>query len=354
MRRLLALLGALVMVGAAIGIRALIDDGTGGGAQPSGRKPVLLCATDLEAACRTLAAETGIRIEIAPAGDTVAELSALADADRPSVGYDGWLTFARDVEIVRDARERNALAPILGPPQGPLARSPLVLAVWHSREQVLARHCGGSVTWRCVGDVADTPWSRLGGEAGWGDVKPGHDDPATTGEGLAVIGQAAAQWFGRNDLSLLDYEDDGFLEWFSRLERAVPTGASVDQDPFERMLAAGPAAFDVVATTEAGAGPTLARASRDRRTAVTLLYPAPVASADVVFAPVEGAREATALQERVTGNSGKAALARAGWRVDGEPRARGIPTQPPLAGRSNLPSAGALEALLDVWQEVTR
>ena len=354
MRRILALLGALAMIGAAIGVRALIDDDADGGARPSGRKPVLLCATELEAVCRTIAAEHGIGIEIAPAGDTVAELSALADADRSSVGYDGWLTFARDAEIVRDARERNALAPVLGSPQGPLARSPLVRAVWRSREQVLAGRCGGSVTWRCVGDVAGTPWSGLGGEVGWGDVKPGHADPATTGEGLAVIGQAAAQWFGRNDLSLLDYEDDAFLEWFSRLERAVPAGSTADQDPFERMLAAGPAAFDVVATTEASAGPTLSRASRDRRAAVTLLYPAPVASADVVFAPVDGAREATALHDRVTGSEGRAALARAGWRVDGEPRARGIPARPPLAGRSNLPGAGALEALLDVWQEVTR
>src|SRR6185369_1141206 len=107
-----------------------------------------------------------------------------------------------------------------------------------------------------------------------------------TAEGLAVIGQAAAQYFGRSDIDRSNVQDDdAFLEWFSQLERSVPFGTAADTSAFEAMLAAGPAAFDVVATTEAVAGPSLAAAARDRRTAVTLIYPSPVATADVVYAP---------------------------------------------------------------------
>jgi hypothetical protein len=113
---------------------------------------------------------------------------------------------------------------------------------------------------------------------------------------------------------------------------------------------AGPAAFDVVATTEAEAGPKLAGASRDRRDAVTLLYPSPVATADVVFASVAG--RDTDLGDTVTGDDGRGALARAGYRVDDEDRAPGVRDRPALPKRSNLPPAGSLVALLQTWQAV--
>jgi len=352
MRRLLALLGAVVLVVGALWIHGDLDSGggsgDGGGGPSTGR---LLCASEVVAACEALSSDSGVSFDVVPAGTTVAELSTLSDADRGSFGYDGWLVPARDAEIVREARARTQLAPILGQPLGPLARSPLVLAVWKDRAAALQSRCGGELTWKCLGEVAGLRWASIGGDAAWGDVKPGHADPSGTGEGLAVIGQAAAQYFGRADLSLDDYADDGFLEWFTRLERSVPAGGGVgDESPFARMLAAGPAAFDIVATSEAEAGPLLAGASRDRRESMTLLYPAPVASLDVVFAPVLD-RDSD-LRDTVTGD-GPGALARAGFRVDGEDRAKGVPDRPALPSKSNLPSPGSLEALLQTWREVT-
>ena len=166
-----------------------------------------------------------------------------------------------------------------------------MLVVWKDRAAALQERCGGELTWTCLGEVAGLRWASVGGEAAWGDVKPGHADPSATAEGLAVIGQAASQYFGTSDLSTAEYEDDGFLDWFTQLERAVPAGGGVgDGSPLGVMLAAGPATFDVVATTEAEAGPLLASVARDTRDAVTLLYPAPVASVDVVFVPVRDRR----------------------------------------------------------------
>jgi hypothetical protein len=353
MRRLAALVGAIAMVGAAVVVRNAIDDGDNGGSNNGdGGGPVLLCATELAAACDELAREADVEIFLDPAGSTVSTLSTRADNGSDDLEYDGWLTFQRDAQIVRDARKRAALDPLIDAPSDPIARSPLVLAIWRDRAQVLAEGCGGEVTWRCLGDVAGTRWQSIGGDEAWGPVKPGHADPASTGEGLAVIGQAAAQFFDRVNLSRDDYEDDAFLEWFSRVERAVPTGGSVgDDSPFVRMLTAGPAAFDVVATSEADAGPRLAAASADRRDRVRLLYPSPVATVDVVFAPVHD-RDSD-LEDIVTGDAGRAALAQAGFRVDGEDPAQGVPSTPPLPDRSNLPSTGALEALLQTWREVT-
>lgn len=350
----LAIVAALVMVGAALGLRALLDGdddgGANGGHQRSG-PPRLLCATELAAACEDLASDHDIAVTIAPAGTTVTELTRTLDDDVDDLGYDGWLTFARDAEIVNSERERLALAPALDEPSEAIGRSPLVLAAWKERAAALAPRCGGELTWKCLGDVAGRPWAAVGGDAAWGTVKPGHTNPETTGEGLAIIGQAASQYFGRSDLDLADYDDGGFLDWFSRLERSVPFGTAADASPFERMLVAGPAAFDVVATTEAEAGPGLARASRDRRNAVEVLYPSPVATADVVFASVAG--HDTDLADTVTGDDGRAALARAGFRVDGEDRAPGVPDRPALPKHSNLPPAGSLVALLQTWREVT-
>jgi hypothetical protein len=347
-------IAAAAMVLGAIFIRDAIDDDGGGkknGNGDDGGTPVLLCAIELTEACDALAADGEVEIVMESARTTTDRLSSVADEDRRAEPYDGWLALGRDIEIVREARQRAALAPILQRPSDAIGRSPLVLAIWRDRAAALQEDCG-EVTWRCLGDVAGTPWASHGGDAGWGDVKPGHADPSLTGEGLAVIGQAAAEYFDRTNLSRDDFEDGEFFEWFTRLERSVPTGGRTgDESPLVRMLTAGPAAFDVVATTEAEAGPLLASASRDRRQRVRLLYPAPVATADVRFASfVDGDED---LFDLVTGDDGRRAIARAGYRVDGEDGADGVPDTPPLPARTNLPDGGALEALLDTWREVT-
>jgi hypothetical protein len=355
LRRVLALVAVVVMVGGAVLVRSAIDDDSGsdgGGDTASGR---LLCASELADACTELADATDLEIELAPAGDTVRELSTLTDSS--GLTYDGWLTLAPEAEIVRDARARAALPALIGVPTSPIARTPLLFASDRTRLKALDAHCGGDVTYTCLGDSAGDSWSSIGGQSAWGTLKLGQPDPATTGGGLSVIGQAAARYFGRTDLSRDDFEDDAFLEWFTRLERSVPSGAGSSQTPFEQLLVIGPAAFDVVATTEAEVARLLPRSSRDRQENVTLFYPAPVApvaSADIVFVPIKGAANVEATRDAVTGDDGRGALADAGWRVEGEDRPNGFEDAPDLPKTSSLPDAGALEALLQVWREVTR
>ncbi len=341
------------MIGGAVLVRGWIDDDKSkGNGSDDGGTPVLLCATELAELCDELAESGEVDVVVESARTTTERLSSLSDDARRSEPYDGWVAFGRDIEIVREARQRTALRPVLESPSDAIGRTPLLLAIWRDRAAALEQDCGGEVTWRCLGDVAGEPWRAHGGDVAWGDVKPGHADPSASGEGLAVIGQAAAEYFDRTDLSRDDYLDDGFFEWFTRLEGAVPAGGGTgDESPLVRMLTAGPASFDVVATVEAEAGPLLASVSRDRRDRVRLLYPAPVATVDVRFASfVDGDDD---LFDLVTGDDGRAALARAGYRVDDEDRARGVPDTPSLPRRANLPDAGALEALLDTWREVT-
>ena len=113
------------------------------------------------------------------------------------------------------------------------------------------------ITWKCLGDVAGQRWSSLGGDAAWGDVKPGHADPQATGEGLASSASGVASTSVAPTCRSADYDDGGFLGLVQPARGAgAPSGAGVgDESDFVRMLTAGPSVDDIVATTEAEAGP---------------------------------------------------------------------------------------------------
>ena len=349
-RRLLALVVAIALIGLAVLLRGALFDDDGDSATDDNDPPRLLCITELQSVCNELADEHDVDVEIEQAGVSVDRIADLPDDQLRDLGFDGWLTLSRDAQIAAQKRERNTFAPATGDPSDPIGRSPLVIGIWRDRAAALGSVCPGELTWRCVGDFAGREWVDAGGDPAWGRVKPAHASPETTGEGLLVIGQAASNFYGRTDLSIDDYADDAFLEWFSRLEDSARIGA---ESPFEQMLVGGAALYDMVGTLEAQAGPELARASRDRRDQVRLLYPAPVATADVVYVPAVDADGAEALSDLLTGDDGRAALAGAGWRVDGESRAQGVPDAPSLPAGDNLPDAGSLQALLDTWREVT-
>jgi hypothetical protein len=346
MRRVLALVVSAGLVVGALWIHGDLDTATTG-SDGGGATPRLLCAEELGAVCAALE-NAGVEIDVQPPSAVVAQLSSLSDDDARHPTFDGWLSPSPSPEIVREARARNQAAPLVGKPDR-IASSPLVLAIRKERQAVLARRCG-TVDWKCIGENAGRQWSDIGGQAAWGTLKPGHLNPEMNAVGLDIIGQAAAEYFGKSDLSTDDYDDEGFFEWFTRLERAVRP--SFGATPLEQMLASA-AAFDMVGATEAEAGPTLARASRDRRDDIAVTYPAPVARVDVVFVPAIASDRAGDLRDIVTGSDGREALARNGWRVPGESPARGVPSKPPLPDQTNLPGPGSLEALLETWREVT-
>ncbi len=344
MRRVLAVVAAAAMVVGSLALRSRMDRTEVEDSQVLR----LTCATELGPACEAMADDDDrIRLTVEAAGLTA---DRLASADEGEVGLDGWLTTAPWPVIVDQQRQAASLQPLFGPESPALARSPLVLAVWKDRAAVLNPTCGGTVGWKCLGDAAGTAggWAAIGGRPEWGAVKVRHAPPSSTAVGLVVLGQAVGSWFGRTDVSTVDLDDGAFQTWFAGLERSASAAAS----SLETMLAAGQSQFDAAGTTEAEAGPLLARAARGKD--VDLLYPSPMATADVVLAVPLGDTEAPAtLRGVVQGEAGRTALAAAGWRVDGQRRAPGVPDTPPLPGGSGLPSPGLLDALRTRWHEVT-
>ncbi len=213
--------------------------------------------------------------------------------------------------IVDGARQSASLGSLFAAGAPPLARSPLVIVAWKDRAEPLARTCAdGKVGWKCLGEAAFKPWMDRNGQPNWGEVKPGHADATEDGTGLLVLGQATVEWFGNADLSTVDLDDGGFQTWFSGLERPMPRSAG---SPLGIMLATGRAAYDAVGTTEADAG-LVDRAATSE--SLTKLYPASMATADVVLAVTAGDR-GVRLRELVAGQA-RDSLTESGWRAPAE------------------------------------
>jgi hypothetical protein len=348
--RLLAVVIAVALIGVSFAVRALVidgdDDASGGGGR-DGASLRVACIDELADVC----AQLGGVVTVEGAGDTANRLIGARSAADAAV--DAWITVAPWAQIVRDRRVTAGDETLLDADIGPVARSPLVLVARRDRADVLADVCGGEVTWTCVGDRAGTEWSDFGGDALWGRVRPAHADPETSADGLLALGQAVGDFVATPEIaadavSRGDWENkEEFAGWFQRLERSIPADAfAPGRDPFARWLQTRGTAFDVVATTEANALPALAAAATDVREASTVLYPAAVATADIVLVPVAGGRDPSSIEDEL-----RDALAAAGYRVDGEAPPAGAPALPDTDG---LPSAGALDALRGLWAGVMR
>lgn len=324
---MLALVAAAAMVAGSIAIRSRLDQ-----EQEDEANPVrVVCAAELGPVCDALR-RTAAVVTVEPA---VVTADRLGRSTADDAGLDGWLVPAPWPQIV-DIRRRTqgSLFTDVGPP---LARSPLVLAVRRTLVDSLTPGCAAEVGWKCLGDAAAANKAR-----------PGHVDPDDDALGALVVGQATAAYFGGSvDLSTTDLEKQDYARWFRALERAAPARTS-GGSPLEEMLGTTFATYDAVGTIEAEAVPVLASSAvRDR---VVLLYPSPMATADVVLASA-GGDTARRLRDVAGGGDIRKALADAGWRVDGRPAPANAPPLPPTNG---LPSPGFLDALRSLAEEVRR
>jgi hypothetical protein len=351
-KRLLALIAAVVMIAAAFGIRSWLDDrgdgddgdGDSDGEQADGGEEVTLwCDPSLAGPCRALEEQFDeLNVELRDAGDVSGELTA-PDFRGADASADGWLVPAPYPAMVGEDRDRAGQNPVLGEQVGPLARSPLVIAMWRDRAEAFAPNCPDEeIGWRCIGDHAGQDWASLGGQAGWGRLEPGFESPQDTATGLLVIGSASTSFFDTADFASNDFETDGFRAWIRSLEESVPRFPSTVGTPLDQMLTIGPSSYDLVGTTEAEVAREVTGTRDEDR--VRVIYPAPMATADVVLAPIAGRPGTERLAEILQSDEASAALAEAGWRVpDTEPIA-GVGDQP-LPDTNGLPRPGVLQAL---------
>lgn len=324
--RLAAVGAAVAMVVGALALRGRLDD-----RRDDSRTVLrLVCSTEMAATCQDLAATDRTVVVTIEAAEVTA--ARLVERDAPDL--DGWLVAGPWPLFVAEARVRAGREALLTT-SAALARSPVVLLVWPDRATVLASRCNGAIGWGCLGEVAGTRWSDIGGQESWGPVKPGHP-PVGTGEGLAVVGAATVGFFGRSDISRVDLDEDGYRQWLARLERNL---AGRPDSPVEDMLLRGPAGVDAVGAIDAVARPLLDRSARTDKP--MSIYPSPVVAVDVVLGTVPGPA-GDVLSTLVRGRAFRETLAGRGW-------------VPPEAGVvSGLPEPGVLDAIREVVAEAAR
>jgi hypothetical protein len=332
MKRVVAVLAAVVMIGGALWIRQNVIEGEGGGGADRFR---LRCGAELRAVCERLAAEDdAIAISVEDESTTSDQLSGPSG----EVNFDAWLAAGPWPEIVADDRTQAGLDDdLLGTPSEVLGRSPVTLVGPADRMAALAEHCGGTASWACIGDVSGQQWAAIGGESTWGALRSGLAPP-DTGAGLVALSQAVSSHVGAPTWDRLDLDESS--PWLGQLVGA----AVIDRDPLSVLLTR-PGTMSVVGPLEQQAGPELADAAdRDR---YSLLYPEPMVTADVTMTAPAG-RDLDEALDRIGPDRLATALAAEGWRVPGQPPAAGVGGGP-LPPASNLPSAGALQALRDEW-----
>ncbi len=335
MKRLLAAVAAIALIGGAWWIRQNVIEGDDGG--DAGGQLRLLCGTELEQACRRLAdGDESIMLRVEPEGTTADRLSS-ADAE---VDFDAWLAAGPWAQIVADNRRVAGLeGDVLGDTGAVLGRSPVTVVGPRERVAALASHCGGTLTWVCLGDSSGQQWASVGGQAAWGTVKAGLAPP-DGGAGLVALDQAVADRTDRTDWDALDLQDAE--PWLSQLVGV----ASVDPDPLNVQLTR-PGSFSFSAPLEQASGPRLAQAANGGQ--YSLLYPEPMVTADVTLTAAAG-QDVDDLLDRLGADRVGDELAADGWQVDGRTPARGVGSGPALPSGSQLTSAGALQALREQWE----
>ena len=322
--RLLAFAAAVAMVVGALAIRNRMDE------DEVSRSTALrlLCAPELIDVCGVVANtdEAEVILTTEAVGATVDRLR-----NAPEANFDAWLTPGPFPQMVQELRRsQSQLRPLFDRVSPRLAQSPVVIVGWKDRLAALSTKC--EVGWKCVGSAAGQPWSSVGGPATWGSVTTSLTDPTHSAAGLVTLGAATAGYFGRSGLSTEDLDgDDAFGTWISQLGR---NNAGVD---ISAMLAAGPSLVAFVAGLEQALKPVVDAASSDRRNQVSVIYPSPVASAEVVLGIADD-RRGGRLLELLRDDAARKAFTDEGWR-------------PPGTGPSGLPSPGLLSVLRSRWAQ---
>lgn len=340
MNRVTAALIAIVMVLAAVLVRNVVldDDADATDDDVTQRAPdetfTIVCSSLASRACA----------DAFPATWKVGsqEPGTLADslvAERPTTPPSAVVATRPWIDVIRARRAAAGLAPLLSDAEVPLARSPVVFVVWTDRAAALRERCG-EIDWACLADVVGRRWVEVGGDERWGTVDVGHAEPGVEA-GLFAIASAATGFFGNAGYAAADLRDDEFLNWFTSLERTVGEFRPPSGTPLAAQVLRGPSSYDLVISTEAMARALVEPSAR--RDDLEVIVPSPVVTADLVAVPLLGSEEA--LDGLDPGPFG-----RAGWRAG--PGADG--DGPSLPDDDGLPSTGVLDALMNLWQEVTR
>ncbi len=304
--RILAVLAALGMVVGAFVYRYGVPGGDDGGGGKGGSGEVagaIYCALELGAVCDAVDGAT-----VEPAATTAATLIAARSAG--SAGIRGWVAPGPWAAMVDDGRMLGSKAPLFAARTRPIATTSLVAV---ARKGQFPAGCAPA-TWRCIGDAAQDPGFRLGG------------DSLTSPTGLFSRAAALGGFFGRSDFATNDLDEQPDARpWLDNLNNRLAAAGGFGAGSLDSfVLQQGSARIYL---TTAAAAKT---AKLDANAQFDVVAPTEPASITAGFTPT--ASDGGRIDDARVGQ----ALRAAGWSAVG-----------PGAKDDGLPSPGVLLALLE-------
>ena len=233
----MAVLAALGMVTIAVLVRnGLDDDDDGDGGDGNGASGVVVCATDLAAACQELDDSVEVRVE-----DPAVTAAALADGTLAD-DVDAWVASTAWLEVAE-----SRAAGSLGDAEA-LATSPAVVATAPGRYEAITDLCQGDDIWQCLGGAAGSDWGTLGDGSHdtWNELKVGLTD-ADLAVGLPGLASASAGFFGNTTFATNDPRWRDFETWLANLSAPSANG---DADA-AKTLATRPGTYSAGGSIEA-------------------------------------------------------------------------------------------------------
>jgi hypothetical protein len=236
-KRLLAVAAAAALIVGAIFLRkAITGDDTPTAAPgatttlPNARQTVVWCLEDLRVACEAaFGNDPTVSLTVETMAATLARLTAANVADDLP---DAWITFAPLPEVAKDTVTRaDGPADQVATSSDRLATTPFVIATRPERAPLLtaAAACQPAPNWHCLGDLAGTKWSAIGGPESFQNIKPAFGDPTTSATALMVWASAVGQYLGTEAYSINDVQaDDDFIAWGRSLRAADPLKGAGD------------------------------------------------------------------------------------------------------------------------------
>lgn len=163
--------------------------------------------------------------------------------------------------ILEDLSASKFGAPVVNPADTatcrPVLRTPLVLAAWKERAEVLWGDNPNGGMWQRMHDalVSAQGWEALG-RPEWGFIKYGQTDPLKSNSGFMAVLLMTYGYFGKT--SGLTGEDllgdSNFQRWFTEFQASAVTPFAQSTGPLmQDMITIGPSRYDFVAVYEATA-----------------------------------------------------------------------------------------------------
>lgn len=297
--RVLAVVAAVAMIVAAVAYRSSRDSSDTVSAGSPDVRVAVVCASELGSVCDALAGAT-----VEPAAVTADRLLDARSAAEGGVA--AWLAPGPWAAMVEAGRATGARPKLFtGRPEA-LAHTDLVAVV---RKGQLPPACAGAASWKCIGDAAQEPAFRIGG------------DPAGHAIGLFVRAAALSGFVGNTTFGSNEIEDAA-AGWLAnvntRLAAAPRLGAGSLQD---FLLKPGSASVYLTTGAAASAVPTAT---------FEVVTPTPAARIEAVLVRTANADADVSVAEVTS------ALRQAKWDAGR------------LSGDDGLPSPGVLLALREV------